>query len=439
MSLSLDPLTADPELVGREIRNHLDAAGIREKFCVVGIPLKWALTAQVEIPALPDSEVEGFLQIEAERSFHADINTLHYGVSRIRLLSGKQQALLAGVPKNHLLALERAFVNAKVKPVSFSVGIIALQPPVPDSAPGVLAMVIEESSVALEVTTGGGVVAARALEIPVGAEGTQRSLPADLLAREARITLGQLPADLRDSVKVIRIFGPAAPAQQLADEMDVRFESAGMKVEVVRQYHPDEFGLQLPAKADVSAAFSLAASYLVGRRAAFELLPPRVSKWEELAKRYASGKLSTIGIAAGVIVLLVIIAFAVQQVQLVRLRSQWAGMSSKVKELEGVEQQIRQYRPWYDETYRALNILKQLTTAFPEDGVVVARTVEIRDLNAVTCTGTTRDQQALLKTLERLRGSEHVADVRFGTIRGNKPPMQFTFDFKWSEGGKVAN
>src|SRR3954468_10601454 len=139
ISLSLDPLTADPELVGREIRNHLDAAGIREKFCVVGIPLKWALTAQVEIPALPESEVEGFLQIEAERNFHADINTLHYGVSRVRLLSGKQQALLAGVPKNHLLALERAFVNARVKPVSFSVGIIALQPPVPDSAPGVLA------------------------------------------------------------------------------------------------------------------------------------------------------------------------------------------------------------------------------------------------------------------------------------------------------------
>ena len=28
-SLSLDPLTNDPELVGREIRNHLDKAGIR--------------------------------------------------------------------------------------------------------------------------------------------------------------------------------------------------------------------------------------------------------------------------------------------------------------------------------------------------------------------------------------------------------------------------
>ena len=32
VQLSLDPLTNDPALVGREIRNHLAAAGIRE-FC----------------------------------------------------------------------------------------------------------------------------------------------------------------------------------------------------------------------------------------------------------------------------------------------------------------------------------------------------------------------------------------------------------------------
>ena len=46
VTLSLDPLTAAPELVGREIRNQLDAAGVRERRCVVGVPLKWILTAQ---------------------------------------------------------------------------------------------------------------------------------------------------------------------------------------------------------------------------------------------------------------------------------------------------------------------------------------------------------------------------------------------------------
>ena len=37
-ALTLDPLTAAPELVGREIRNQLDAAGVRERNCVIGVP-----------------------------------------------------------------------------------------------------------------------------------------------------------------------------------------------------------------------------------------------------------------------------------------------------------------------------------------------------------------------------------------------------------------
>ena len=44
-------LTADPELVGREIGNHLEAAEIRERNCIFGLPLKWALTAHVDVPA----------------------------------------------------------------------------------------------------------------------------------------------------------------------------------------------------------------------------------------------------------------------------------------------------------------------------------------------------------------------------------------------------
>ena len=57
VSLSLDPLTNDPELVGREIRNHLDAAGVRERHCIVGLPLKWALTTHIEVPELPEADI----------------------------------------------------------------------------------------------------------------------------------------------------------------------------------------------------------------------------------------------------------------------------------------------------------------------------------------------------------------------------------------------
>ena len=81
-------MTAAPELVGREIRNHLDAAGVRERHCVVGVPLKWALMAHTELPPLPEADAASLLQLEAERGFPCDVATLRLADSRCPLAGG---------------------------------------------------------------------------------------------------------------------------------------------------------------------------------------------------------------------------------------------------------------------------------------------------------------------------------------------------------------
>src|SRR3989440_10160432 len=91
-SLSLDPLTNDPELVGREIRNQLDQAGIRERRCAVCVPLSWALTLQVKVPELPETDVASFLELETERGFPVSPDTLSVSQSRCRCASGEQHA-----------------------------------------------------------------------------------------------------------------------------------------------------------------------------------------------------------------------------------------------------------------------------------------------------------------------------------------------------------
>jgi hypothetical protein len=439
VSLSLDPLTNDPELVGREIRNHLDAAGVRERQCIVGLPLKWALTAHIEVPTLPEADVADFLQIEAERGFPCDVQTLHVVLSRFQSPSGKEHATLVGIPKNHLTRLEQVLRAAKLKPVSFSLGIMALQPAGAEASNGVMAFAIGESHVGLQVTAGGGLAALRALEGALEVEGSQRVLHADLVAREARITLGQLPAELRESVRRIRVFGPRDLAQQLVDEMELRLDAAGLKVEPVGRYAAGEFGIQLPLNASVSPAFSLAASRLAGRRPVFEFLLPKVTPFQQMAARYSSGKLRMALSAAAAVALVGGGLFFFQQCQLWRLESQWKKMQPTVRQLEGLQEQIRQYRPWFDETVRGLTILRHLTEAFPEDGTVTAKTVEIRDLDTVTCTGIARNYQALLKTVEKLRTVPQIPDVNLGPTRGQPPALQFTFNFQWSEGGKSAN
>jgi hypothetical protein len=410
------------------------------------------------LPPLPEADAASLLQLEAERGFPCDITTLRLAHSRCLLPDGKQHVTLAGILNSQLTTLEQVLAAAKLKPVSFSPGLTALQPAgatfgvppsggsanlppkggTPNENNGVLALAIGESQVSLQITGGGGVAALRTLEGAIENEGSRRTLHTDIVARDVRITLGQLPAGLRESVRRIRIFGPHDLAQQLADEMELRFEPAGVAVELVTKYSPDEFGVQLPPDAPVSPAFSLAARWLTGQTPAFEFLPPKPTAWQQVITKYSSGRRRSAGATAAGIIALVGGLFLFQEIQLLRLRSQWSGISARVRELDGIQQQIQKYRPWFDESFRSLSILKQLTTAFPEDGAVTAKTVEIRDGNVVNCSGTARDNAALLRMLSQLRAADGVTDLKVDQIRG-KSPMQFTFDFHWNQGGGNEN
>ncbi|HXS69132.1 MAG TPA: hypothetical protein VN761_09840 [Candidatus Polarisedimenticolia bacterium] len=437
-TLSLDPLTADPELVGREIRNHLDVAGVRERNCLVCVPLKWAMTTHTEIPEAAEADVPGFLQLEAERGFHSDAESLHFGTSRYAI-DGRHYAALVGIPKNNVVVLEKVLRAAKLKPLSFSLGMTALQSPAAEKSNNVLALLISESNVALQITSGGGVVALRALEGTVEMQGGRRVLHADVVVREARITLGQLPAELRDKVRTVRIYGPRDLATQLADEIELKLEQMALKVEIVKNYAPDEFGVQFPADAGVSPAFSFAAQYLADQATLVEFLPPHIPTWQQYAEKYGSGKARK-GILLGAAVVVILVGmFLYQEVQLVHWQSQWNKMSADVTELKAIEAKIQQYRPWSDDEIRGLSILKLMSQAFPEDGSVTAKTLEIRDLSTVICSGTARSMQALVNTQGALEKKPGISGVKITRFIGHAPSIQFTLDIQCNGGSLHAN
>ncbi len=438
VTLALDPLTAAPELVGREIRNHLEAAGVRERNCVFGVPLKWVLTAQTELPPLPDADAASLLQLEAEKSFHTDAATLQIGDSRTPLADGKKNVLFAGIPSAHLAALENVLAAAKLKPVSFAPVISALQFVGSEKSGGVLALAIGETDVGLQITAGGGMAALRSLAGAVEDEAGRRTLHADVVAREVRVTLGQLPGELRDAVKRIRIFGPRELAQPLTDELDLRFEPMGLKVEIIAAYAPEEFGVTLPVEATLSPAFSLAARFLAEQKLAFEFLPPKPNFLEQFVAKYSSGRFRTTGAVAAGVAAIFLAIFLFQQIQLWHYRSQWSRMAVKVGELSAIQNNIRQYRPWYDGSFKNLSILRQLSLAFPEDGSVTAKNIVVRDGGTVTCSGTARDYAALLAMQAKLRTADGVSGVKLQQIRG-KAPMQFVFGFNFNNGGGSEN
>jgi hypothetical protein len=269
-------------------------------------------------------------------------------------------------------------------------------------------------------------------------EGVQKRLYEDVVAREVRVTLGQLPAEVRAIIRKVRLFGNGDLAQRFARDVAPRVQAMGLQLESVKSYPVDEFRSKPPPETPVSAALSIAARHLTGVSCGFEFLPPKVSPFQQLTARFSSRKIAWIGSTAAAAAILVGGAILVQQWQLSRLRSQWARMEKQVHELEDMQQQIRRFRPWFDESFQGLSILRRLTEAFPVDGVVSAKTVEIRELSTVTCSGVAHDNQAFLKMLDQLRASKEVGEVKVDQVRG-KTPLQFTLNFQWGKGGPSAN
>jgi len=436
--LSLDPLTNDPELVGQEIRNRLDEAGIHESRCAVGVPLNWALTLPVKLPEIPEEDVASFLSIQAERGFPYSPEDLRTATSRCRSEKDGQYATLVAIPRDYLARLEQAFVAARLKPVSFSLLIANLQPPSAAESEGILALVVGENRVDVQITCGGGVVALRSLEGAIEMDNGHRQIDTDLLTREIRLTLGQLPAGFREAVARIRVFGRTEWTQPLADEIAAVAARMGLPVELRPIAQVVGVGALASIPDSAPPALVMALRSFEGNPTDFEFLPPKVSPWMELAARFSSRRVFWSSATAGATILLVLLAFFVQYVRLSILESRWHAIAPRVTEIDGMQQNIRKFRPWFDNTARTLTILKNLTQAFPEDGVVSVKTLEIKDLSDVSCSGVADDNQALLKLLDRLRAANHVEDVKVESVRG-KSPLQFTFNFHWSDGATHEN
>jgi hypothetical protein len=437
--LALSPLGGDPALVGREIRNHLELAGIRERRCAVCIPVNWVLSLQTKLPDLPEADLESFLQIEAERGFTSGHENLFIVNSRWQTAGGEKFATLLAVPRNHLETLENALKAAQLKPVTFVIGLAALESSGREPSAGLLAVALGSNSVELGAAAGGGIAALRSLDGAIETAGPQKHVDADLVAREIRITLGQLPPAVAESIRGVKIFARGELARQFITDLSPRLQTMGLRLESMDRASAADFTAPPPAEIALSPALAAAANYVRSVASGPEFLPPKIHPFQQwMATNIAFKKLGWAGVAGAAIVLLVGGAFLIQGLVAAHWNAELQKVDKQAKEVRLARDQINKYSPWFDESAGGLSILKALADAFPQDGSVTAKTVEIRNLTDVTCSGIARDSLAYNKMIDQLAKTTGVTEATTDSQRGASPNVQFTFKFQW-EGGAGGN
>ncbi len=430
--LDADPLASDPETLGRTLRAQLEQAGVRETRCAVALPVHGALSLTVALPDLPEADRQSFLDIEAERGFPQNPESLVRQVSLGEPLPGVRHATVVAFEREAVQRIEAILRAARLKPVWFTLGLACLQQPASEASEVVLALLPSGNQLAVQIIAGHGIAALRVIDdaFVASADSTDLQPDLDLVHRELRITLGQLPPEIRDGLRKVRVVGPTPLAKAFAEALQPRLESLGATAELVSDLQPGSLPFRLPPQAPATPALAVAVLAAGGLPPHLDFLPPRVSAWREMAHRYSSRKLAWAGGAGGVLVALILILLLTQQFFLWRWQSRWDGIKAKVGQIEVMQREVRRYDPWFDGSVRSLSVLRRLSEAFPEDGSASAKTIEIRGPSRVACTGTARDPQAWLKMLDNVRGSPGITDVQVEQVRG-KAPVEFSFNFQW--------
>jgi len=430
-SLTLDPFTDDPELVGREIRNHLDAASVHGNRCVVSVPPKLALTQQTELPELSGSDTDSFLRIQAEREFPFAPDDLSLSVSRYGVAGGSEYATIVAIPANHLTVLEKALRAANLRPLSVTIGTTSLVDPRIEQ--GTVAVLVRNDDVDLAIFAGGGVVALRSLEENVAADPEGKAIDPDMVLRQIRITLGQLPQDLRELVHSVKVYGPTDAVEPVLDELRDPLTRMGMSVETGVVDIEVHGAASAAAKRVSPSAIAVAAKRLSEQPCDLEFLPPRTSRFKSVAGRISSRSTLWLAGVTAAIVLGLGAAFFVQHWRLSSLEKEWETIEPIANETEALQQKVRTFRPWFDESPATMVILKKLTEAFPKEGAVWAKTLGIKDLSQTSCSGYAQTNRDWLKMLDTLRDTPGVEDLQVSQVQGGSP-VQFTMSFRWNAG-----
>ena len=405
-------LLEDPAQAGAELAAALDRAQIRERRCVVALPLSWALSAAADLPSVGVDDLRGYFELRAEREFAmSDLRLAH---SAWHTPEGTPRATLAAIPAKRIEAVEKMLEAAGCRAVSLS---LALEGSLAGAEP-TLHLLTGKTETGVLVSSGGGIAALRTLAAAAsGGSGA--------FARELRITLGRLPESVRQRVQRARIVGEPDPAlRQL-------LERSGF--EPVRE-EPGTPG---------GAAVEWAVRFLQEQPVPFELLIPQESRWPAMLERWNTQRSRRAAAIAGALIALLLLVFGVRAHMESSLAAEWAGMQSTVGELETLQQKIRQFRPWFQPGPQKLQALETVIAAFPERGDVWARSVQISSDKTdtgpraqltggfkLTISGFAQNSAAVLALQERLGKQPGVTALQLQQYRGNNP-IQFSLTCKW--------
>jgi len=413
---------AQPVPLGKALRQFLRQQGFSASRCVIGMAANWLTAKAKTLPPGLGESIPGILSLMVEREYASERKELAFDYALGPSTAAEQSALVVAAPRRVLdqLTTMAGAAGLTVMGITGSTMALACSGEVTDDHEQLVLHLFGQGA-ELAIRAGGGLRMMRRLPLTVPTE-ERSDRPA------ANGWLRELTDEMRRVVALLPGGGEHRAGRQLLvwDEThhapDVgRLLSEQLALPVTVCERPaglEPTGADCPsAGAQCSAAAAMALAGLRGRMPAVDLLHSRLSPARTLAigrkLAWAAAMVAALAVAGTVLAL----DWRQGRREAAALKTRLEAMGQDLAAARNVIDRVTFARPWYDRRSSYLDCMRELTLAFPEEGLIWATSLGIQEDMRVLLSGKAVSESAVLDVLDRLTANPKLSDIEPQYIR----------------------
>lgn len=452
------PAGADAKAAGEALGQFLRSNGFAPSRAVVGVPARWLVARDREVPpATPEAAAE-VLRMQAERLFSAELGDVAIDYAGAPDPLSPRNVLLMALPRQQLERVVAMVEAAGCDAVAVTPTTLALAAAGGSNASGATAgtdgLVLNVSGDAVELSAhrGGAPRLLRHLSVrgpDLASQNGSRTAAVTSLAGELRRTVATLPradagrAGAESGGNTLRLYDGVGLG---ADDADALVRQAGVGL---RPGDGDLSALGLATNGAAASAgadgrftpaLALALLGAASRRAdAVDFLHPKLARPK--TRRFGRRGAWAVGVAVAVAVALLVMWVDVRNTEaaLAATEAQLKANATDVHAARATTERVATARDWFEGRPAVLDVLRDVTQAFPDESQrVYVTTFSLYESGKGTITGRAADWGSVPAIQGRMSLNPAFADIRpsdHRTAGGTSDELSFTIEFRYPQSG----
>ncbi|MBN2377630.1 MAG: hypothetical protein JXD22_14625 [Sedimentisphaerales bacterium] len=438
-SLSPEANFTEPARLGTALHEFLQEHHFWAKEVVVGLPAKWLLVKENEVPCVQTESLPQIARLMAEREFSLDMNDLVLDYTSSDNSNSNRYLVVMATLRSRMNPIIAALRAAGLKVISVTASSPAL--PFPETKSPTVSnygLYLRPNYAEFLVRNGKDFHSVKHISFHQVDGQDSGKVPASLVQQLNNIFSTWPVKSDPDQKDTLVVWGVEERTEEFRETLQQHLQrsfniSRGLEV-LKRENWEEQNG---PESEQYAVSTALAVMGLRSKPAFIDFLNSKICFEEKTSRKKTI--MWSLGAAAALLVAVFFLIGSWHQdkQEILTLTNTLEEMKEEIDAVESLAQKVTSAQGWYSGRPKILDCLRELTLSFPEAGTIWVTSLALREDMRGIITGKSLDETSVLEVIDELKANHVFSNVQMLYLRDTGRSSQevaFAIDFIYTNG-----